>query len=132
EDRLTLRFQAHGPSRQQTVVRVWDVPVRVAHWLLVLLVALSWISAERGWLHWHKILGDATLSLIIFRVYWGLCVSETARFAHFLRGPKAVLRYARTMGRVNRPHSDLGHNPLGGWNVIALLVVLFVQSGSGI
>jgi cytochrome b len=115
----------------QVPVLVWDLPVRVVHWLIVLLVTFSFLTAEGGFLGWHKLSGYAIVSLVIFRVYWGFCGSSTARFAHFLRGPNAVARYVCTL-RTRDGQTSLGHNPLGGWNVIALLFVLLLQALSGL
>jgi cytochrome b len=119
-------------SDEPVRVRVWDLFVRAVHWLLVLLMVFSWISAKNGWLGWHKVSGYAILCLIVFRIYWGFCGSSTARFSHFLRGPKAAGRYLRTLFARDGRHAFLGHNPLGGWNVIALLSLLLLQTGSGL
>ena len=119
-------------AEESVPVRVWDLPVRLAHWLIVLLVAFSWMTAENNWLGWHNLSGYAILSLVIFRIFWGFCGSSTARFTHFLRGPKAVRHYVRALCARDRQHLFLGHNPLGGWNVLALLSVLLLQAGLGL
>ena len=108
--------------------RVWDLPTRLFHWTLVVLVALSWWSAETHRDDLHLYLGYGVLSLLIFRVGWGLVGSSTARFSAFVRGPAAVLRYVR--GRFHWPVA--GHAPLGALSVIALLAMLFVQVGTGL
>jgi cytochrome b len=113
-------------------VRVWDLPVRLFHWFIMSLVAFSWLTASKGWLGWHRFSGCAILSLVLFRIYWGLCGSSTARFAHFLRNPNAVGRYVRTLQSRDSQHAYFGHNPLGGWNVLALLVLLLLQAGLGL
>jgi cytochrome b len=113
------------------LMRVWDLPVRIVHGLVVMLVALSWITAGNGWLGSHKISGYAILTLVIFRIYWGVCGSSTAQFAHFLYSPKAVIRYV-CAPRPREKHAFLGHNPLGGWSVIALLLALLLQVGLGL
>jgi cytochrome b len=80
---------------------------------------------------WHFRLGYLMLGLVLWRVLWGFFGSENARFTHFLRGPAAVARYApSTLER--KPDAMAGHNPLGGWSVVALLLVLFLQAGSGL
>ena len=114
-------------------VEVWDAPVRVFHWVLVALVTLS---VSTGYLagnamRWHVWSGCAILALLIFRVLWGIAGSTYARFAHFVRGPRAVRDYAR--GLLSRkPSYTIGHNPLGGWMVVLLLASLALQVGTGL
>lgn len=114
-------------------IPVWDLPVRVFHWALVLLIAFSWWSGNAGgyWLKWHFWSGYAILTLLVFRLLWGLAGSSTARFAGFLRGPGAALAHLRHM-LAREPDREVGHNPLGGWMVVALLFVLAVQTGTGL
>ncbi|MDX2276636.1 MAG: cytochrome b/b6 domain-containing protein [Hyphomonadaceae bacterium] len=107
--------------------RVWDWPVRLTHWLLAPLIAFSWWSAEIQRLDWHRLSGYLVLTLVIFRLLWGFVGSETARFDAFLRGPRAVVAYLR--GQAAR---GIGHNPLGGWAVIAMILALAVQVGLGL
>jgi cytochrome b len=105
---------------------VWDLPTRLFHWLLVALIALCWWSAEEGELDLHLWLGMAVVSLLIFRLLWGLFGSSTARFANFVRGPRAVADYlqGKWMG--------IGHSPLGALSVVALLLLIAVQAGMGL
>lgn len=103
-------------------IRVWDVPTRVVHWLVVLLVVLSWWTAETGRMEWHRWSGYTMLALVIFRIYWGLAGSSTARFGQFVRGPRAVAAYLKG-GWTAAP----GHNPLGALSVVALLALLAAQ-----
>ena len=113
--------------------RVWDLPTRLFHALLVLLIAAQYASAELHWLPmaWHYGLGYATLALLLFRLLWGLVGSSSSRFRAFVRGPAAGLRYARAALRGAAPPSA-GHNPLGGWSVLALLASCLVQALSGL
>lgn len=114
-------------------IRVWDLPTRLFHWSVVALVIVSWITAEIGGtaMQYHLWSGYTILSLVLFRLLWGVLGSETARFTHFLRGPRAVMAYARAFFKPDyRP--TLGHNPLGGWSVIALLLVLALQATTGL
>lgn len=112
-------------------VRVWDVPVRLVHWLVVVLVAACWWTAETGHLEWHRWAGYGALGLVLFRIYWGFVGGETARFSHFLRGPKAVAAYGRTL--LSRTHAvTFGHNPMGGWSVVALIGLLLGESVLGL
>lgn len=112
---------------------VWDLPTRVFHWLLTAGVATQWASAEWNLLSmdWHFRLGYALLVLVLFRIAWGFVGSESARFARFVHGPATVARYLP--GLFARTHdAQVGHNPLGGWAVLALLAVLLAQSVSGL
>lgn len=114
-------------------VRVWDIPVRLFHWLIVVLVAFSWWSAEEGgvMLKYHMWSGYTVLILLLFRVGWGMVGSRYARFADFVHGPRQVLATARAL--IDRqPLRIAGHNPVGGWMVVALLVCLLVQAVTGL
>ena len=108
--------------------RVWDLPTRLLHWLLAVLFVFSWWSAETRRMDWHQRSGLAICGLIVFRLLWGLFGSSTAQFAQFVRGPRAVWSHLRTAGGGDLV---LGHNPLGGWSVVVLLVVLVFQVVTG-
>ena len=110
---------------------VWDVPTRLFHWLIVGLVAFSWWSAEYDHLDWHLSAGLAVCGLLVFRILWGIVGTDTARFSTFVKGPRAVWSYLRARGGTRVPSSP-GHNPLGGWSVIALLLTLCVQVATGL
>jgi cytochrome b len=112
-------------------IRVWDLPVRLFHWLLVVLVVAAYITGEFGYMDRHMQVGQAVLVLVVWRVLWGLVGSETARFARFLKGPAAMLAYARSV-LTPRPLATAGHNPLGALMVLALLAALLAQAGSGL
>jgi cytochrome b len=109
-------------TASRTRVRVWDVPVRATHWLMVLAVGGAWWTAESGRMDWHAYCGYALLALVSFRLWWGFFGSSTARFSQFVRGPRQIASYLR--GRW--PHVP-GHNPLGALSVLALLLLLFTQ-----
>jgi cytochrome b len=106
---------------------VWDLPVRLFHWSAVALVALSWWSAEESLDRVHFWSGYTLLFLLLFRILWGFFGSSTARFRRFVRGPSAVLAYLRE-GR----HGEAGHTPLGALSVVAMLLALLVQVGTGL
>jgi cytochrome b len=108
-------------------IRVWDVPTRLTHWLVVLLVGFSWWSGKSGRMEWHRWSGYVLLGLVIFRFYWGLAGSSTARFSEFVRGPRAIASYL--MGGWN---TAPGHNPLGALSVMALLALLAAQVSFGL
>ncbi len=112
-------------------IRVWDAPVRLFHWLLVALVVALYVSQflDLMWLHYR--LGEATLSLLIFRLLWGFFGSETARFSTFLASPRAALAHLAGFRR-GIGAGGVGHNPAGGWMVVFLLLLLFAQALSGL
>jgi cytochrome b len=121
-----------APTSADTPVRVWDLPVRLTHWLLVACIAVSWWTAEERQMEWHRYSGYALLGLLVFRVYWGFAGSSTARFSDFLRGPRKIVEYLR-QPRTQRAVPGLsGHNPLGGWSVIAMLALMALQVGIGL
>lgn len=110
-------------------MRVWDFPTRAFHWLTVGLVAFSWASHEWHNMTAHLYSGLAVLALLTFRIIWGLIGSNTARFASFVRSPAQVLAYVKG-GMAGHPSA--GHNPLGGYSVLALLGLLTLQVGTGL
>jgi cytochrome b len=112
-------------------VRVWDLPTRLFHWALVVLVAFAWISGDQGWMEWHLMAGSAVLALLLFRLFWGVLGSDSVRFVRFVRGPFAALGHVGELLR-RRPDHDTTHNALGGWAVLAILLVLAVQVTSGL
>jgi cytochrome b len=116
----------HGTTR----VRIWDLPTRLFHWSLVVLVAFSIVTAQVGglWLDWHMRSGYSILALVLFRLLWGAAGSRYARLGHFVRGPRVVLEYLR--GR--HPDVKAGHNPLGALSVVAILALLLVQAATGL
>jgi cytochrome b len=114
-------------------VRVWDAPVRLFHWALVLLFAFMFFSGKSGsdWIEWHMRAGYAVLALVLFRILWGFAGSTYARFSNFMTGPSACLVFAKKLlARVPAPYA--GHNPLGGWMVLVLLLALLFQASTGL
>jgi cytochrome b len=109
-------------------IAVWDLPTRLFHWTLVGLIAFSWWTGEQGPEDLHMYSGYAVLTLLIFRLLWGVFGSSTARFASFVKGPGAVTDYLRSM----KSWAGIGHTPLGALSVLVLLMVLFVQVGTGL
>ena len=105
---------------------VWDLPVRLVHWLLAALIAFSWWSVHNHHTDWHIWSGCAILTLLVFRLLWGFVGSSTARFSSFVRGPRAIGEYWRGKW------AGIGHNPLGALSVLALLAALAVQLGLGL
>lgn len=116
---------------QETHVRVWDLPIRLFHWSIVLLMGISWFSADQGYMRLHLVSGLTLLALLLFRIGWGLVGSTTARFRDFLHPPRRVVGYLKGLaGGEKVLHA--GHNPAGGLMVIALIAVLLTQVGTGL
>ena len=109
---------------------VWDLPIRLFHWSLVLLFGFSWWSARTHHMDWHRVSGISILGLVIFRLLWGVFGTETARFAQFVKGPATIWRYLR--GGARTAPAPPGHNPLGGWAVMGLLLSLGAQIAFGL
>ena len=114
-------------------IRVWDLPTRLFHWSLALLVVFSFVTGRLGgnWMAWHLKSGYAILALVLFRIAWGFAGSDSARFASFLRGPRVALDYARELRAGRHPFTP-GHNPLGGWMVAAMLLAVALQAATGL
>ncbi len=110
-------------------VRVWDPLVRIGHWTLVAAVAVAWLSHE-GPAVLHDTAGYLALAVVALRLVWGFVGPARARFADFLRGPRATLAYARALLAGREPRF-LGHNPLGGWMILALLGTVAATGLSG-
>lgn len=112
---------------------VWDLFVRLFHWLLAASILFAWWSGEQGgnWMTWHMRAGYTVLGLILFRLGWGLVGTHYARFKEFIRGPKQTLGYGMKMLRREEPQ-HAGHNPLGGWMVLVLLLLSAAQAGTGL
>lgn len=117
----------------ESSIKVWDLPTRMFHWLLAILILLQYGTAEWHWLtmRWHVWFGYATLTLLLFRLIWGVIGSQTARFSEFVRGPRQALVYTRDL-IANRASFNVGHNPLGGWSVMAMLTSLLLQTITGL
>ncbi len=119
------------------MIRVWDIPVRLFHWLLVLAVIGLFVTGKLGgnWMEYHQKLGAFVLGLVIFRVIWGLVGGFHARFVNFVRGPSTVLTYMTRLIRKGDGKglpTYLGHNPMGALSVVGLLAVLGFQAVSGL
>lgn len=102
-------------------ILVWDLPTRLFHWLLAASFAGAWLTADsERWIDVHAMLGYTFAGLIAFRLVWGFVGTRYARFASFVKGPQAVKRYLLSIASF-RPEHHVGHNPAGGWAVLALL-----------
>jgi cytochrome b len=114
-------------------IRVWDVPVRLFHWALVILITTSYLTAQVGgdWMQLHFWSGYAILTLVLFRIVWGFVGSTTARFSDFVKGPSAALRHIAELAGADRPR-EAGHNPLGGAMVVVLILAVLAQAVAGL
>ncbi len=112
-------------------IKVWDLPVRLFHWSIVVLIAAAWATQELNKMEWHMRIGYAILALLLFRIVWGFIGSDTARFVRFLKSPAAALRHLSHLRR-REPDREIGHNAAGGWMVLLMLVLLGVQAGTGL
>lgn len=124
--KVTSRFLATVNSSNSRTTLVWDVPLRLFHWLLAISVAGALITTQLGWMTWHGRFGLSVLGLLTFRLVWGLVGSTHARFWNFITGPAKLVAYLRG------DYRPVGHNPLGALSVIAILLVLGFQATSGL
>jgi cytochrome b len=130
ENTKLMQAKTEEPPRS---VLVWDVPTRLFHWLLVIFVLISFVTGNIGGnaMQYHQWSGYGILALLLFRLIWGFIGSRESRFVNFVKGRAAVVRYAKTLLSSNA-RTYLGHNPLGGWSIIAMLCALLVQAGTGL
>jgi cytochrome b len=114
-------------------IRVWDFPVRLFHWVLVILLVTSYFSGRAGgdWMKVHFWSGYAILTLLLFRIVWGFIGSTTARFSDFVKGPSAAFRHLAELAGADRPR-EAGHNPLGGAMVLVLIFAVLAQVVAGL
>lgn len=109
-------------------VTVWDPLIRITHWSFPLLIPAMWWTAENSRWALHRQIGLALLGLLVFRILWGFLGPETARFSHFVKGPRAVFAYLRE----GKAGLAIGHSPIGGWSAVALLSAMMLQVGLGL
>ena len=106
---------------------LWDLPTRVFHWCIACCIPLALWSAETGNFDAHSWIGYSVIVLVVTRVLWGLVGSRHSRFSDFLVGPGGVRTYLRGQG-----YRSAGHNPLGGWSIVVMLLLLLLQAVSGL
>lgn len=116
-------------------IKVWDLPTRLFHWILVIAFAVSSYSAFQDkfgdYAAIHLWSGFIVLALVAWRILWGFLGSETSRFSSFMKSPKAAFSYAKTLGK-DEPYETVGHNPLGGYSVLLMIVLLLAQAVLGL
>lgn len=110
-------------------IRVWDPLVRVGHWLLVATVLVAWLTRHAPG-PWHEWIGYGSLAIVAVRIVWGIWGPQHARFAQFVRSPRETLRYFRAILARSEPRY-VGHNPLGGWMIVALLLAVGLVGFTG-
>lgn len=120
----------HDKTTMHTT-RVWDLPTRLFHWLLAATVTGLIVTGSVGgnWMNWHLRLGYVVLTLLLFRLVWGVIGGRWSRFASFLYAPSSLVAYLRGRGR---PEHQVGHTPLGALSVFAMLLLLAIQVGTGL
>lgn len=112
-------------------MKIWDGFIRLYHWLQVALLGTCWWTAEIGEMIWHQWSAMTLLALWGTRLVWGVLGSQTARFASFVRGPTATIKFAKELLKGKNTH-EVGHDPLGAWMIVALLLILGIQLATGL
>jgi cytochrome b len=126
-----MSTRSASPAEAARGTLVWDAPLRVFHWLLAASFAIAWLSSEsERWQLVHVSAGYTLAGLVAFRLLWGLVGTRHARFASFVRGPRAALGYLRSLLR-GRPEHHTGHNPAGALAIVALLALGALTAASG-
>ena len=118
-------------ATDQRPLLIWDLPLRLWHWALVICLAGSWITAEAGfeWTQTHFYFGYTALALVLFRLLWGVLGTLHSRYSSFLVSPKRVFQYLRNTAPAK---ASVGHNPFGGWASVVLVMLVGLQAGSGL
>ena len=113
-------------------ILVWDLPVRLFHWMLAIAFAGAWLTAEsERWRDVHVLLGYTAGVLVVLRILWGIVGSRHARFASFVRGPRRVAGYLRSL-MSGHPEPTAGHNPAGAWAILALIALTLAVVATGL
>jgi cytochrome b len=126
-------LNAHMSTTKKYAIKVWDISIRIFHWSLVAGIGFLWFSGEEGGniMTWHIYIGCTMLGLIVYRLFWGIIGSPYARFSEFLKGPSHTFAYLKSILKGEKT-DYLGHNPLGGWMVVILMILIFTQAFSGL
>ncbi|WP_197712291.1 cytochrome b/b6 domain-containing protein [Polynucleobacter necessarius] len=117
-------------NNKQTIL-VWDVPIRVFHWLLVICFAGAWLTSESERLQMiHYAFGYSAVALVLFRLVWGFIGTKYARFHQFIKGPKEMIAHAKGL-LGGHQHIMPGHNPVGGIVMLGLMLVILLIGLTG-
>ena len=115
-------------------IRVWDIPIRLFHWVLVALITsqflIAWVFTEQ--IDLHVKLGYLTLALIVFRIFWGFIGTAHAQFKNFLVSPTSLVAYIKGLFNQTSQSKSAGHNPIGGYSTIAIIACILAQGFSGL
>jgi cytochrome b len=112
-------------------ILVWDLPVRVGHWLMAVAFVVAWLTGEsEEWRLVHAVAGGTVFGVVLFRLFWGLFGTRYALFADFTRAPAAALAYLKSL-LGPKPQHYVGHNPAGGWAIVMLLALALVSGATG-
>ena len=118
-------------SNQKQSILVWDFPVRIFHWLLVVSFAGAWLSSEsEAWQMIHYAFGYTAVVLILFRIVWGIVGTRYARFSQFIKGPAETMHHLKSL-LVGKQHSGAGHNPAGALAMISLMILILLIGLTG-
>lgn len=110
---------------------VWDLPTRLFHWVLAVLLGAAWLTVEYGRMEWHAWIGQTILALVVWRLIWGVIGSETAQFWNFIKGPRTTGTYGRGL-LTGKVQPAVGHNPLGALMIVLLLLLIGAQAVLGL
>lgn len=112
-------------------ILVWDLPVRLGHWLMAGGFALAWITGKsEEWRLVHALAGGTVVGVALFHLLWGMLGTRYALFVDFVRSPRAALSYLRSLISP-RPQHHVGHNPAGGWAIVLLLALAILSGATG-
>lgn len=118
-------------SNQKQPILVWDFPVRVFHWLLVISFAGAWITSESEAQQMiHYAFGYSACFLVLFRVIWGLVGTRYARFSQFIKSPTETIDHIKSLLAGNQ-HTGLGHNPAGALAMLSLMALVLLIGLTG-
>ena len=128
---MSGKDETPGAPAARGRILVWDAPVRVFHWLMVLCFATAWVTGDSDrWALLHITAGYTMGGLVVFRLVWGAAGTRYARFAAFVTGPGTVIAYVRDL-LARRPQHHVGHNPAGALAIVALLALTAVVTATG-
>jgi len=119
-------------AQAKVAIRIWDLPLRLFHVCFALSVigAIAAVKLSDDMMDWHVRLGIISLALLVFRLIWGFVGSYYSRFSQFVNSPAATLRYLRSTKPAKQ--KTAGHNPLGSWSVLAMLLIIGIQATTGL